>query len=78
MMNHQDEDDFNLSDDTSIIDRLICERNEVRVRVNTMEIIKILPITNANLPNKLLSRFPIRYNSVVYTLSGSSCKIAGR
>ena len=43
-----------------------------------MEIIKNLPITNADLPNNLLSRLPIRDNSVVPSLTGSSGKVAGR
>ena len=43
-----------------------------------MEIIKDLPITNADLPNNLLSRLPIRDNSVAPSLTGASGKVAGR
>ena len=78
MVRHQDEDDFDVSDDDSMIDRLICERNDVRVRVNTMKIIKNLPITNVDLPNNVLSRLPIKSNSVVSSLTDSSGKISVR
>ena len=78
MARHQDEDDFDVSDDDSMIDRLICERNDVRVRVNTMKIIKNLPITNVDLPNNVLSRLPIKINSVVSSLTDSSGKISVR
>lgn len=78
MVRHQDEDDFDVSDDDSMIDRLICERNDVRVRVNTMKITKNLPITNVDLPNNVLSRLPIKINSVVSSLTDSSGKISVR
>ena len=39
MMGHQDEDKLDVSDDDSVKDRMICERNDVRVGVNTMIII---------------------------------------
>ena len=78
MVRHQDEDDFDVSDDDSMIDRLICERNDVRVRVNTMKIIKNLPITNVDLPNNVLSRLPIKINSVVSSLTDSSGRISVR
>ena len=41
-----------------------------------MEIIENLLITNADLPNALLSRLPIRDNSVVSSLTGSIGKVA--
>ena len=68
MAGHQDEDqdEFDLFDDDNIIDRLIYERNEVRVRVYTIVIIDNLPITNEDLPNNLLSRLPIRDNSLCH------------
>ena len=47
--------DFDVYDDDSIINRLNYERHEVRIRVNMIEIIKDLPITNANLPYNPLS-----------------------
>ena len=78
MVRHQDDDDFDVSDDDSMIDILICERNDVRVRVNTMKIIKNLPITNVDLPNNVLSRLPIKINSVVSSLTDSSGKISVR
>ena len=65
MTSYQDEDDFDISNEDSIIDRIIFERNDIRVRVNTMSIIENLPITRAELPNRLLSRLPVRDNSVV-------------
>ena len=77
-MSHQDEDDFNILDDDSIIDWLIFERNDATVRVNTMEIIKNLPIINADIPNNSLSGLPIRDNPDVSSLTGSSGKIFGR
>ena len=65
MTSYQDEDDFDISNEDSIIDRIIFERNDIRVRVNTMSIIENLPITRAELPNRLLLRLPVRDNSVV-------------
>ena len=38
-LNHQDEDDFGVSDDDSIIDILLFVINDVRVRVNTIELL---------------------------------------
>ena len=38
MMGHQDEDKLDVSDDDSIKDRMTCEKNDVRVGVNTMTI----------------------------------------
>ena len=78
MADRQDEDDFDVSDDDSMIDRLICERNDVRVGINTMVIIENLSVINADLPNDLLLRVSIRDNSVVSSLIGSSGKVAGR
>ena len=72
---HQDEDNLNVSEnDDSIIDKLLSERNQVKVRVKTIAIIENLPITNEDLLNNLLSRLPIRDNSVVSSLTGSSGK----
>ena len=74
MVGHQDEDDFNILDDDSIIDWLICERNDTTVRVNTIAIIKNLPIINADIPNNSLSGLPTRDNPDVSSLTGSSGK----
>ena len=78
MMVHQDKDEFDVSDEDSIIDRIIFERNYIRARVNTIEIIDNLPIINADLSNNLLSRLPFRDNFVVISLTGLSGRIAGR
>ena len=78
MLGHQDEDDFDVSDDDSIINKLICERNEVRVRFDTIVIIENLPLANADLPNNLLSRLLIKNNCNVSYLTSSSGKEAGR
>ena len=75
MASNQDEDNLNVSEnDDSIIDKLLSERNQVRVRVNTIAIIENLSITNEDLFNNLLSRLPIKDNSVVSSLTGSSGK----
>ena len=78
MVGHQDENDFDVSGDNSIIDRMVCEISYIRVRVNTMATIKHLPITNTYFPNSLLSRLPIRDNYVVSSLIGSSGKVTGK
>ena len=69
---------YQIDDDVSIIYRLICERNQVGIRVNTMAIIENLPITNTDLPNNVLSHLLIRYNYVVSSLTGSNSKVVGR
>ena len=78
MMDLQDENDFDVSGDNSIIDRMVCEISYIRVRVNTMATIKHLPITNTYFPNSLLSRLPIRDNYFVSSLIGSSGKATGK
>ena len=79
MVSHQDEDDIVVSnDDDSIIDWLICERNQVRVKVNTMIAIENLQITSADLPDNLLSHLPTRDNSVVLSLTSSSDKVTNK
>ena len=78
MMGHQDKDEFDVSDEDSIIDRIIFERNYIRARVNTIEFIDTLPIINADLSNNLLSRLPFRDNSIVSSLTDLSGQIAGR
>ena len=78
MVCRQDIDNFDLSDDDSTIDKLIYERNDVRVRVDTMAIIENLPITNVDRPNNLLSCLLIRDNYIVLSLIASSGKVVGR
>ena len=77
-MGHQEGDYFDASNDDGIIDRIMSERNDVRIRVNTMAIIENLPITNTDLPNNVLSHLLIRYNYVVSSLTGSNSKVVGR
>ena len=77
-MDYQVEDGSNVSDEDSIIDRIICERHYVRVRVNTMAIIKNLLIANADLLHHLLSRLSIRNDCVVSSLTDSSGKVDDR
>ena len=57
---------------------MIYERNDVRVRVNTRAIIKSLTIKHADLPDNLLSRFPIRNNSIVSSLICLSGMVTGK
>ena len=78
MVCRQDIDNFDLSDDDSTIDKLIYERNDIRVRVDTMAIIENLPITNVDRPNNLLSCLLIRDNYIVLSLIASSGKVVGR
>ena len=81
MVRHHDEDDFDVSeylDKDNIIDRTVCKRSDIRVRVKTMTIIENLTIANIDLPNSLLLRLPIRGNSVVSVLTGSSGKVSSR
>ena len=47
-------------------------------RISTISIIESLQITNADLPNSLFSRLPIRDNSIMPSLTSSSDNIAGR
>ena len=46
-MVHHDDNKFDVSDKDSIVDRMIVERCDIRVRFNTMIIIENLPITKA-------------------------------
>ena len=57
---------------------MIGKKNDVRDRIMTMVIIENLPINNVDHPNNLLSYLPIRDNSVVLSLTGSSGKVASR
>ena len=47
---------------------MLYKRNGGTVRVNTMTIIENLPTFNADLPNNLFSRLPIRDNKLLYHL----------
>ena len=47
-MVHQDDNKFDVSDNDSIVDRIIVERCDIRVRFNTITIIENLPITKAD------------------------------
>ena len=63
---------------TDEIDKRVCKRNDVIVRVNRMEIIENLPITNANILNDLIFCLRIRDNSGVLFLTGLSGKVTIR
>ena len=39
MVGYQDEDDFNVYNEENLIDKMIYEKNDIRVRVKTMTII---------------------------------------
>ena len=54
---------------------MLNDKKDIRVRIKTMTVIENLPVTNANIPEFLLSRLPIRKNSVVSSLTGSSGKV---
>ena len=47
-MVHQDDNKFDVSDKDSIVDRIIVERCDIRVRFNTITIIENLPITKVD------------------------------
>ena len=64
------------SDDERILDRMLDEKNDIRVRIRTRTIIEKLPVTNAELSECLLSRIPIRNSSVLSSLTGSSGKVS--
>ena len=55
MVGHQNEDDFDVSHEDSIIDRIIYERSDIRVRVETLTIIEKIPIMDAYFHNSFLS-----------------------
>ena len=69
------DDDFDIgacSDDESILDRMLDDKNDIRVGIRTMTIIENLPVTNAEFSECLLSRLPVRDSSVLSSLTGSS------
>ena len=55
MVVNQDKYNFNVSDDNSIIDKLICGIKKVILTINTMAIIENSLLANADFPNNLLS-----------------------
>ena len=52
------------SGDDSIIDRIIYEKQDIRVKVNTITAIENLPVANVDIPGCVLSRLPIWASSV--------------
>ena len=76
----QREEEFYLnscSNDDSIIDRIFMKK-DIRVRVKTMTVIESLPVTNADIPESLLSRLPMKDSSFLSLLTDSSDKINGQ
>ena len=62
-MESQTEDEFDInvcSNDESIIDRILNDKKDIRVRIKIMTVTENLPVTNADFPEFLLSRLPIR------------------
>ena len=77
-MENQSEDKFDInacSDDESIIDRMLNDKKDIRVRVKIMTIIENLSVTNAEFSECLLLRIPIRDSFVLSSLTGSSGKV---
>ena len=80
-MESQSEGEIDLnarSADDSIIYRMLYEIKYIRVRVNTLTIIKNLPVTNTNILESLMSRLPIRDIFIISSLTGLSGKVVGR
>ena len=62
-MKNQTEDEFDInvcSNDESIIDRILNDKKDIRVRIKIMTVTENLPVTNADFPEFLLSRLAIR------------------
>ena len=62
MTGYRDEDDFDVSQclgEESIIDKINCEKSDIRVRVKTITIIENLLITNTYFSNSVSLRLPI-------------------
>ena len=71
------DEDFDIdacSDDESILDRMLDDKKDIRVRIRTMTIIENLPATEAEFSECLLSRLQVQDNSVLSSLTGSSGK----
>ena len=63
MESQSGDDDFNINacfDDKSIIDRILNDKKDIRVRVKTMAVIENLQVINAAFPEYSLSRIPER------------------
>ena len=73
------DDDFDIdtySDDESILNIMLDDKKDIRVRVKIMTIIENLPVTNAEFSECLLSRLLIQDSSVLSSLTGSSGKVS--
>ena len=71
------DEDFDIdacSDDESILDRMLDDKKDIRVRIRTMTIIENLPATEAEFSECLLSRLQVQDSSVLSSLTGSSGK----
>ena len=71
------DDDFDIgacSDDESILDRMLDDKKDIRVRIRTMTIIENLPATEAEFSECLLSRLPVKGSSVLSSLTGPNGK----
>ena len=80
-MESQSEGEIDLnarSADDSIVYIILYEIKYIRVRVNTLTIIKNLPVTNTNILEILMSRLPIRDIFIISSLTGLSGKVVGR
>ena len=55
---------------------MLNDKKDIRVRIKTMTVIENLLVTNANIPEHLLSRLPIRDSSIVSSLTDSSGKVS--
>ena len=74
--NEDDEFDINIcSDDESIIDIMLYDKKDIRVRIKTMTVIENLPLTIVDIPEYLLSHLPIRDSSVVSSLISLNGKV---
>ena len=76
--NEDDEFDINIcSDDESIIDIMLYDKKDIRVRIKTMTVIENLPLIIADIPECLLSCLLIRDSSVVSSSTGLNGKVSG-
>ena len=68
MESQSEDNEFDInacSDDESIIDRMLNNKKDIRVRINKLTIFENLTITIVDIPECLLSRLLIRDNSIV-------------
>ena len=74
--NEDDEFDINIcSDDESIIDIMLYDKKDIRVRIKTMTVIENLPLTIVDIPEYVLSHLPIRDSSVVSSFISLNGKV---